>query len=573
MAPLDLSASLDFGTAAARSATSRSRPPRPSGSSPPRTATASARCSSPERPDHAIPARDGQRPPAWPCCTGSPPRRRAEGGGADRPRAPASAGSAGRRAGAASPSCVSDFLGADDVAAARCAGSPSATRSWSSSRRPPRARAARRRRARAGRPRDRATVARSRPRDAELRERYAGGRAPSSASEHRRTVRERGRRPPRAAHRPRLAARPRPLRASRRRGPHGSRRAGAGDTGDSLIDFLAAAAAVAAGRASAVLAAVYVALQVRRRATYAVRFTNLDLLDKRRPASARAGAATSPPCVPRSPLVRSGRRRSPARHATRRCRVSGRRSSSPSTRRCRWMPTDVDAEPARGAKEAADAVPRQRARQDQRRAGVVQRRRPTILVPPTHRPRRPCATPSTASSSARAPPSARPSSPASTPSRPLPRARRRRRGTCRAPHRGDVRRRDHRGPPERDAAIAAPPRPSVPVSTIAFGTAERHDRHRQGEAVRSRCRSNRGGPRGHRRRHRRQRLRGRVRAASSKRSTPTSAARSASRSSSARSADWFVGLRASPAPADRGPEPRLVQPPALVISVLAAAVA
>ena len=87
----------------------------------------------------------------------------------------------------------------------------------------------------------------------------------------------------------------------------------------------------------AALLVAYVARAVRRRQAYAVRFTNLDLLDTVAPK--RPGLA---PPRPRRRLPRraGGARRGlrPARPATNRVPASGPRSSWPSTPRCRWRP-------------------------------------------------------------------------------------------------------------------------------------------------------------------------------------------------------------------------------------------
>ena len=83
----------------------------------------------------------------------------------------------------------------------------------------------------------------------------------------------------------------------------------------------------------AALAAAYVVLQTRRD-TYAVKFTNLALLDSVAPK--RPGLATPPAGGHRRAVSGlAGRWRSPSRPAARRCPVSGPRSSWPSTPRCR----------------------------------------------------------------------------------------------------------------------------------------------------------------------------------------------------------------------------------------------
>ena len=479
---VDLSASLDFGTAdVPRSATSRSPPPRRSAFLTARTGNRIGAVDARRRG-----ARDASRPAAAATtCTAllhrvvtaaqDRPRRR----GRPRRRRCSRLSRHHERRGLAV--VVSDFLDAGgwdrpaagaSPCATRCSPSRSSTRASSSC-------------PTSGMielvdPETGASASRSRPRSAEMRSRYAEAAA-DAARRHRPSHPRRRCRPPRAAHRPRLAARPRALRrlATRARSMRSRRVA--------TMTFLAPLPTLAARRrrrarrrlrraaagAPQVRGAVHQPRPARRRS----------------PRSDPVGVATSPAVVF---LVRHHRARrsgfaQPARDE-RGARASGPRSSSPSTRRCRWRPPT--SRPSR--LEAAQAAAKR----------FLEHLPPKINVglvsfngnaavegaarPPTASS---VARPSTTSSSARAPPSARPSSLSLDAIDAVPARRRGHAGP--GPHRVDV----ATAPPTvgrpNDARRRPPSEADVPVSTIAFGTDERHHHDARGAATRSRCRSTR----------------------------------------------------------------------------------
>ena len=212
------------------------------------------------------------------------------------------------------------------------------------------------------------------------------------------------------------------------------------------------------------LAVVYVVFQ-RRRSSYAVRFTNLDLLESvapKRPgwrrhltAAVQLLALGACSCSPSpSPPTRS------------RCRVSGPRSCMAIDTSLSMEATDVKPDRISAAKAAATSFLDDVPAEVNVGPGQLLRHRPRSRSPPPPT-ARPWPTPSPTSSSARAPPSARPSTPASTPSAP-----------CRPAPDGSVvpaaivvmsDGTTTMGVANEDAAARAKEE-AVPVSTIAFGT-------------------------------------------------------------------------------------------------------
>ncbi len=358
--------------------------------------------------------REGRRPsrPAAdattcrPCCTGPcwPPSRD-HPGASDLEGALKRLAAATRRRGLAV--VVSDFLGRRRLGAPAAGARRPPRGAGHRGRRPPRARAARRRPARAGRPRDRATSARSRP--PTPRPVPATPRPPPQQRDrHRPPHPQRRRRPPRAPHRPRLAARPRPLRrpgaASGSNPSRGSRHDLPGPRTDCWL--------LAAGR-RARRAPTSCCSSARRKLRRALH----------QPRAARPGRAQAPGLAP----PRAGRRRScwpsaalvvgvrPAGPATRRSPGSGPRS-------CGHRHLAVD-----GGHRRRPHPDRGRQGRGQGRSSTSSRPRSTsawspfngnasVQVAAHHRPRRGQDRPSTTCSSASARPSARRSSPASTPS-------------------------------------------------------------------------------------------------------------------------------------------------------------
>ena len=174
---------------------------------------------------------------------------------------------------------VSDFLGEPTWERSLRALTLTARGDRRAGERPPRVRTSRRGLDRGRRPRDRSPTGRRhrRPRRAGA---VRGARCPPADRAHR-TPRLDRRRPPRAAHRPRLGARRRPL---RRPAPHPAshrlrcRPPPRQDLTMTALAFLAPARLVLLAL-PIILAVAYLVVQARRR-RYALRFTTLDLLDE-----------------------------------------------------------------------------------------------------------------------------------------------------------------------------------------------------------------------------------------------------------------------------------------------------
>ena len=230
---VDLSASLDFGTAGCEKRDLALAAAAAVGFLTPRTGNRLGAVLVGPTDGATVPARTGQRPPAGACSTASP-RRPADAGGA------ADLAGALRRAGAAQPPpgpgrVISDFLGARRAGSGRCAGWPRATRSWPSRSSTPASSSCPTSACSSWSTPRPASRARCRPLGRAARALRRGRRRP--AGDDRRTqIRGAGADHLRAAHRPRLAARPRPLRVVAPRAARGAHAEASADGESSDVD-------------------------------------------------------------------------------------------------------------------------------------------------------------------------------------------------------------------------------------------------------------------------------------------------------------------------------------------------